>query len=303
MLSATRAQGDALPRLRRRCWSSSARRAVRGAGRLGHDLPGPLPAHEDPAAGGARSSPARRPPRTSPGELGPLVERYASDYAAYYERCKRPDSPAMRDPMPVLILIPGIGLLAFQKDKQTARVAAELLGERDQRHARGPRASTSTCRSPSRRRSTSSTGCSRRPSCSACRRPSRSRAGSRSSPAARGGIGGAVARRLLDEGARVVVSDIDQAALDSARRRSSRQGATAPTACAACVGDVTSESSVAARSPGRVTSSAASTSSCRTPASPRRRRSRRPRSQSWQRNIDVLATGYFLVGRDGLRAC
>ena len=57
--------------------------------------------------------------------IGPLVERYASDYAAYYERCKRPDSPKMRDPYPVLILIPGVGLLAFQKDKQTARVAAD----------------------------------------------------------------------------------------------------------------------------------------------------------------------------------
>ena len=60
-------------------------------------------------------------------KLGPLVERYATDYAAYYERCKRPDSPAMRDPMPVLLLVPGIGLLAFQKDKQTARVAAEYF--------------------------------------------------------------------------------------------------------------------------------------------------------------------------------
>jgi FlaA1/EpsC-like NDP-sugar epimerase len=37
----------------------------------------------------------------------------------------RADSPARRDPYPVIVLIPGLGLLAFQKDKQTARVAAE----------------------------------------------------------------------------------------------------------------------------------------------------------------------------------
>jgi rhamnose utilization protein RhaD (predicted bifunctional aldolase and dehydrogenase) len=34
-----------------------------------------------------------------------LVE-YARDYAAYYEKCKRPDSPAMRDPNPTVVLIP-----------------------------------------------------------------------------------------------------------------------------------------------------------------------------------------------------
>ncbi|WP_353482666.1 bifunctional aldolase/short-chain dehydrogenase [Haliscomenobacter sp.] len=53
-------------------------------------------------------------------------ETYRADYAAYYERCKHPDSPAMRDPNPVVILYPGVGLFTFAKDKQTARVAAEF---------------------------------------------------------------------------------------------------------------------------------------------------------------------------------
>lgn len=53
-------------------------------------------------------------------------EAYRADYAAYYERCKHPDSPAMRDPNPVVILYPGVGLFTFAKDKQTARVAAEF---------------------------------------------------------------------------------------------------------------------------------------------------------------------------------
>jgi len=47
-------------------------------------------------------------------------------YRDYYENCKHPDSPAMRDPNPVIILYPGIGLFSFSKDKQTARVAAEF---------------------------------------------------------------------------------------------------------------------------------------------------------------------------------
>jgi NAD(P)-dependent dehydrogenase (short-subunit alcohol dehydrogenase family) len=47
-------------------------------------------------------------------------------YAEYYNSCKHPDSPAMRDPNPVVILYPGVGMFTFAKDKQTARVAAEF---------------------------------------------------------------------------------------------------------------------------------------------------------------------------------
>jgi len=59
-------------------------------------------------------------------KLAPQFERYREMYAAYYETCKHPDSPAMRDPNPVVILYPGIGMFTFAKDKQTARVAAEF---------------------------------------------------------------------------------------------------------------------------------------------------------------------------------
>jgi rhamnulose-1-phosphate aldolase/alcohol dehydrogenase len=53
-------------------------------------------------------------------------EAYRADYAAYYERCKHPNSPAMRDPNPVVILYPSVGMFTFAKNKQTARVAAEF---------------------------------------------------------------------------------------------------------------------------------------------------------------------------------
>jgi rhamnulose-1-phosphate aldolase/alcohol dehydrogenase len=52
--------------------------------------------------------------------------QYRKDYAAYYERCKRPDSPAMRDPNPTVILIPGIGMITWGKDKSESRVTAEF---------------------------------------------------------------------------------------------------------------------------------------------------------------------------------
>jgi len=51
---------------------------------------------------------------------------YRKMYADYYDSCKHPNSPAMRDPNPVVILYPGVGMFTFAKDKQTARVAAEF---------------------------------------------------------------------------------------------------------------------------------------------------------------------------------
>jgi rhamnulose-1-phosphate aldolase/alcohol dehydrogenase len=53
-------------------------------------------------------------------------EVYREMYTEYYNACKHPNSPAMRDPNPVVILYPGIGMFTFAKDKQTARVAAEF---------------------------------------------------------------------------------------------------------------------------------------------------------------------------------
>src|SRR5690606_26089935 len=58
--------------------------------------------------------------------LATLFSEYRNMYQNYYETCRKENSPAMRDPNPVIILYPGIGLFSFSKDKQTARVAAEF---------------------------------------------------------------------------------------------------------------------------------------------------------------------------------
>lgn len=59
-------------------------------------------------------------------KLAPEFEAYRQMYADYYQSCKHEHSPAIRDANPVIILYPGIGLFSFAKDKQTARVAAEF---------------------------------------------------------------------------------------------------------------------------------------------------------------------------------
>ena len=70
-------------------------------------------------------------PRT--GDVASLRERlvagldaYRADYAAYYQECRHPDSPAMRGADPTVILIPGVGMIAWGKSKSESRVTAEF---------------------------------------------------------------------------------------------------------------------------------------------------------------------------------
>ncbi|MEM8782881.1 MAG: bifunctional rhamnulose-1-phosphate aldolase/short-chain dehydrogenase [Planctomycetota bacterium] len=59
-------------------------------------------------------------------KLAAGLEQYRKDYAAYYEACKHANSPAMRDPNPTVILIPGVGMIAWGKNKSESRVTAEF---------------------------------------------------------------------------------------------------------------------------------------------------------------------------------
>ena len=59
-------------------------------------------------------------------KIAPLFDAYRKMYTEYYSSCKHANSPAIRDANPVIILYPGVGLFSFAKDKQTARVAAEF---------------------------------------------------------------------------------------------------------------------------------------------------------------------------------
>ncbi|WP_217143499.1 bifunctional aldolase/short-chain dehydrogenase [Streptomyces sp. AC627_RSS907] len=58
--------------------------------------------------------------------LKELHAAYREEYAAYYQRHAEPDSPAMRGADPAIVLVPGVGMFSFGKDKQTARVAGEF---------------------------------------------------------------------------------------------------------------------------------------------------------------------------------
>ncbi|HET6711402.1 bifunctional aldolase/short-chain dehydrogenase [Amycolatopsis sp.] len=70
--------------------------------------------------------PATAPVDSIRERLKELHTEYRSEYAAYYERHATPDSPAMRGADPAIVLVPGVGMFSFGKDKQTARVAGEF---------------------------------------------------------------------------------------------------------------------------------------------------------------------------------
>src|SRR5207237_5953951 len=54
------------------------------------------------------------------------LQRYRADYESYYKRCRRADSPAMRDASPTVVLVPGLGMIAWGKNKSESRVTAEF---------------------------------------------------------------------------------------------------------------------------------------------------------------------------------
>lgn len=62
----------------------------------------------------------------SVARLKELAVAYREDYQAYYDRHATPESPAIRGKDPLIVLVPGVGMFSFGKDKQTARVAGEF---------------------------------------------------------------------------------------------------------------------------------------------------------------------------------
>ena len=145
-------------------------------------------------------------------QIEPQFVDYRAGYQAYYDRCKRDNSPAVRDPNPVIILIPGVGMFSFAKDKQTARVAAEFYTNAIN-VMKGAEAISSYVSLPEQEAFDieywllEEAKLQRMPKeKSVSRRVALITGGS-------GGIGKAIALKLLQEGACVVISDIDDNAL------------------------------------------------------------------------------------------
>src|SRR5205814_416160 len=161
----------------------------------------------------------------------------------YYERCRRPDSPPMRDPNAVIYLVPGVGMLSFAQDKATARIASEFYVNAIN-VMRGASGVSTYLGLPEQEAFDieywllEEAKLQRMPK-------AKSLAGRIAYvTGGAGGIGGATASRLLSEGACVVLADIDQEAL-AARTQASVQRFSRDNVVGVRL-DVTDEASVAA---------------------------------------------------------
>jgi rhamnulose-1-phosphate aldolase/alcohol dehydrogenase len=230
--------------------------------------------------------------------LDALLDAYRADYSAYYQRCRRPDSPAMRDPNAVIYLIPGIGMFSFAKDKATARIASEFYINAIN-VMRGASGVSTYVGLPEQEAFDIEYWLLEEAKLQRMPKPKALAGRIAYVTGGAGGIGGATAQRLLDEGACVVLADIDHEALD-ARVESIVQRFGRDSAVGIRL-DVTDEASVAASFTQSILAYGGmdivvSNAGIAT-ASPVEDTS----LALWQKNMDVLSTGYFLVAREAFR--
>jgi rhamnulose-1-phosphate aldolase/alcohol dehydrogenase len=230
--------------------------------------------------------------------LPAALEAYRQGYAAYYERCRHPNSPAMRDPNAVVYLIPGIGMLTFAGDKATARIAGEFY--LNAINVMRGSSTVSTYRGLPEQEAfdieywlLEEAKLQRMPR-------ARVMAGKIAFiTGGAGGIGMATARRLIQDGACVVLCDIDREVLATSKAELAK--AHGADAVATVWADVTKEDALIA---GFREAAAAfgGLDICVCNAGIASAARLEDTSLAlWQKNLDILATGYFLTAREAFR--
>ncbi|WP_020654738.1 bifunctional rhamnulose-1-phosphate aldolase/short-chain dehydrogenase [Massilia niastensis] len=230
--------------------------------------------------------------------LDQALEDYRADYTAYYERCKRDTSPKVRDANPIIYLVPGVGMLSFAKDKATARIAGEFYVNAIN-VMRGANGVDSYVGLPEQEAFDIEYWLLEEAKLQRSPRPKSLAGRIALVTGGAGGIGQAVARQLLQEGACVMLTDIDAEALEQARADLVKVAG--KDTVATVQANITSEEQVgsilgatALRFGGvdLLVSNAGIAS-----AAPLDETS----LEVWKRNQDILVTGYFLVSRNAFQ--
>lgn len=174
-------------------------------------------------------------------KLVPQFQAYREMYQAYYTSCKHANSPAMRDANPVVILYPGIGMFTFAKDKQTARVAAEFYTNAIN-VMRGAEAVSEYTSLPRQEAFEIEYWLLEEAKLQRMPKPKALSGRIALITGSGGGIGKAIAKKFAQEGACVVLSDMNRERLDEAKAEFLKQFG--KDAVAAGVLDVTNQSTI-----------------------------------------------------------
>lgn len=162
-------------------------------------------------------------------KLSPQFQDYRKMYTDYYNACKHPNSPALRDPNPVVILYPGIGMFTFAKDKQTARVAAEFYINAIN-VMKGSEAISEYTSLPRQEAFNIEYWLLEEAKLQRMPKPKALSGRIALITGSAGGIGKAIAKKFLDEGACVIVNDNDAARLEKSEEDFKKYGKDSVTA-------------------------------------------------------------------------
>lgn len=223
---------------------------------------------------------------------------YRADYAAYYERRRRDSSPPMRDPNAVVYLTPGVGMFTFARDKATARVASEFYTNAVN-VMRGAEIAGGYVGLDEQEAFDIEYWLLEEAKLQRLPRPKTLAGQVALVTGGAGGIGAATARRLLVDGACVMLADVDANAVAAVGGMLTQEFPGGVVTAIDC--DVTDESAVTealvnvsvefggvdilVSNAGIASAAALDETSL----------------ELWSRNIDVLTTGYFLVTREAFK--
>lgn len=155
-------------------------------------------------------------------KLAPKFEAYRQMYIDYYNNCKHPNSPAIRDTNPVIILYPGVGMFAFAKDKQTSRVASEFYTNAIN-VMRGAEAISEYTSLPKQEAFNIEYWLLEEAKLQRMPKPKPLSGRIALITGSAGGIGKAIAKKFAEEGACVIINDIDTARMESAMSEFEKQ--------------------------------------------------------------------------------
>ncbi len=231
-------------------------------------------------------------------KLPKQIADYRNEYIAYYNRCKHDNSPALRDPNAVVYLVPGVGMITFAKDKATARISSEFYVNAIN-VMRGASAVSEYVGLPEQEAFDIEYWLLEEAKLQRMPKPKSLAGRVAFVTGGAGGIGRATATRYLIEGACVVLADIDEKALVQTSKelaqtfgedavRSLIMNVTDESAvttafmqCAVDFGGIdilVSNAGIASSAPVEDTTLAL-----------------------WNKNMDILSTGYFLVSREAFK--